>query len=40
MAESTFVSADTTKIADFESKSAEVIEEFDNIKKEFREINK
>ena len=40
MAESTFISADTTKIADFESKSAEVIEEFDNIKKEFHEINK
>lgn len=39
MADNQFVSADTTKIADFERDSAEVIKEFAEIKKEFVRIN-
>ncbi|MBR0529323.1 MAG: hypothetical protein IJJ76_06085 [Ruminococcus sp.] len=39
MAESQFVSADTTKIAAFEKDSAEVIKEFAAIKEEFGKIN-
>lgn len=39
MADGGFVSADTQKIAEFESQSAEAIEEFSNIKKEFKRIN-
>ena len=39
MDKSGFVSADTGKIADFESKSIEVIKEFADIKKEFERIN-
>ena len=35
-----FVSADTTKIANFEKQSAEVITEFATIKNEFNRINK
>lgn len=34
-----FVSADTSKIAEFETKSAEVIEEFGSITDEFKRIN-
>lgn len=34
-----FVSADTTKIADFEKQSAEVITEFAAIRDEFKRIN-
>lgn len=39
MSESAFVSADTTKIAEFEKQSAEVIREFTAIKDEFGRIN-
>ena len=35
-----FVSADTTKIANFEKQSAELITEFATIKNEFNRINK
>ena len=35
-----FVSADTTKIANFEKQSAEVITEFAAVKNEFNRINK
>ncbi len=34
-----FVSADTTKIAEFETQSAEAVKEFNSIKEEFRRIN-
>lgn len=34
-----FIEADVTKLADFERDSAEVIKEFDAIKKEFDNIN-
>lgn len=36
---SEFISADITKIADFQKKSPEVIQEFDDIKTEFKRIN-
>lgn len=39
MSESAFKSADTTKIAEFERQSAEVIREFTAIKDEFGRIN-
>lgn len=39
MSESAFKSADTTKIAEFERQSAEVIREFAAIKEEFGRIN-
>lgn len=39
MADGAFVSADIEKIAQFESKSQEVITEFDAIKTKFNEIN-
>ncbi len=39
MGDSAFVSADTTKIAEFERQSAEVIREFAAIKDEFGKIN-
>lgn len=39
MSESAFVAADTTKIAEFEKQSAEVIREFTAIKDEFGRIN-
>lgn len=39
MANGEFRSADTTKIAEFETKSAEVIREFAAIKEEFGKIN-
>ncbi|MBO4697903.1 MAG: hypothetical protein J5643_11615 [Lachnospiraceae bacterium] len=39
MADAAFVSADTTKIADFEKQSAEAIQEFAAIKTEFNTIN-
>ncbi len=39
MNESAFVSADTTKIAEFEQQSADVIREFSAIKDEFGRIN-
>lgn len=35
-----FVSADTSKIADFETQSAEAIKEFADIKAEFNRINR
>ncbi len=35
-----FVSADTSKIADFETQSAEAIKEFADIKEEFNRINR
>lgn len=40
MADSAFVSADTIKIGEFEKESAEVIKEFDDIKREFERINR
>lgn len=40
MSSAKFVSADTSKIAEFEKKSKDVIKEFDDIKKEFSRINK
>ena len=39
MSENAFVSADTTKIAEFEKQSEEVIREFAAIKDEFSRIN-
>lgn len=39
MGEGAFVSADTAKISEFESQSAEVIREFAAIKEEFETIN-
>lgn len=39
MANGEFKSADTTKIAEFETKSAEVIKEFASIKEDFGKIN-
>lgn len=39
MSDSAFKSADTTKIADFEKKSADVIREFTAIKEDFDRIN-
>ena len=39
MADDSFVSADIEKLAQFESKSQEVITEFDAIKTKFEEIN-
>ena len=39
MSDSAFQSADTTKIAEFERQSAEVISEFTAIKEEFGRIN-
>ena len=34
-----FISADTTKIAEFETQSTEAVKEFNSIKEEFRRIN-
>lgn len=39
MSESAFISADTTKIAEFERKSQEAAKEFAKIKEEFGKIN-
>lgn len=39
MSDVSFISADTTKIAEFEEKSPEIIKEFEAIKQEFQRIN-
>lgn len=39
MSDVSFISADTTKIAEFEEKSPEIISEFEAIKQEFQRIN-
>lgn len=39
MSSTEFISADTSKISDFQNKSKEVIKEFGDIKKEFNRIN-